>query len=822
MKRKHFSNIFSFLLAVCMIFAAFPASAFAAENGKDAVFTPQRIFIVSEENPDGTDLAQKVLLVGSEFESKGICDSMQLLYGDASLAEDGDILVQISDTLGSDSFEISPDGKKLLVTAGSPVSAMYGLRNILKSLMLGKEVSAASETPDVAQRIFHLDCGRKYFSKEWMISLIKELSWLQMNQLEVDFSNGTGFRFALDDMSLDINGDGTVDEDLSVLPGGVTDPDSWFTESDMDEIIETAEEYGVEIVPCLDTPGHTGWIFGKDSFSKYSSDGDLDVTDETATAFMKALVKKYAAYFVSKGCTTFHVGGDEYLHGYYNWGTPVASTEGKYSAAAAYLDGLAGELKQLGVKKVRSFNDPLYYNGDTTTHIWQNIDEAEYWCYNGMNSFRYASPGLLAEQGFGMINGHGDFYDILTGGDDNWKKPIGDANTKKTPAGIYAQFQNNTFAGSQEVDDSHVVGSTYFLWCDDPTQGNEQQVAASLYPRLRSSSAKMHDEAASGTYEEFAKTFTDSAGGFTADGSLQDSSPLKPMEIISAEDLRAAEEAIEKITAIGEITDLKTGKTAVETARTAYDSLTPAQKQMVSAAVLKLLEKAENTIARLEEAENNFDLSKASISAINRQDYTGKAVTPSFTVTYNGNVLTEGVDYTAVFSNNINIGTASVTITGKGSWFGTQTTSFAIAVKKGSTWTIGGFRYKITDASAGTAALTGTVKPKASATVKASVQIGGKSFLITEIASKAFQKNNKLKKVTIGKNVSKIGKKAFFNCKKLRTIRVNSKKLTAKSVGSKAFARTSANASVKVPKAKKAAYRKFLYKKGLSKKAKIK
>lgn len=114
----------------------------------------------------------------------------------------------------------------------------------------------------------------------------------------------------------------------------------------------------------------------------------------------------------------------------------MASTEGKYGAVADYLDSLAGELKQIGIKKVRSFNDPLYYNGDLTTHTWQNIDEAEYWCYNGMNSFRYASPGLLAEQGFGMINGHGDFYDILTGGDDNWKKPVGDAGTKRPRPGF--------------------------------------------------------------------------------------------------------------------------------------------------------------------------------------------------------------------------------------------------------------------------------------------------------------------------------------------------------------------------------------------------
>ena len=70
--------------------------------------------------------------------------------------------------------------------------------------------------------------------------------------------------------------------------------------------------------------------------------------------------------------------------------------------------------------------------------------------------------------------------------------------------------------------------------------------------------------------------------------------------------------------------------------------------------------------------------------------------------------------------------------------------------------------------------------------------------------------------------MGRIGKKAFFQCKKLKTIQINSKKLTAKTVGAKAFAKTFAKAKVKAPKAKRAAYKKFLYKKGLSKNAKIK
>ncbi len=465
MVKKSITKLFSLLLVFCMVFSVMPSAVFAEETGESGGFVPKRMFLVGDKNPEGTELAQKVSLIASEYEAKEVSGKMPIVYGDVSFAKEGDILIQVSDTLAQEAYEIEVADEKAVLMAGSAVSAMYGLRDIMKSLLLKESIHSMkkSEEPDVGQRIFHLDCGRKYFSKDWIVAMIKELSWLRMNQMELDFSNGTGFRFALNDMSLDVNGDGNADEDLSVLCGGVTDPDSYLTESEMDEIIETADAYGVEIIPCLDTPGHTGWIMGKEEFQKYALNGDMDVESDEAKNFMKALVKKYASYFLSKGCKTFHIGGDEYLHGAYNWGTPVASTEGKYGVVADYLDGLAGELKQLGITKVRSFNDPLYYNQDAATHTWINIDEAEYWCYNGMSSFRYASPGFLAQQGLSMINGHGDFYGILTGGDPNWKELVGNANTKKTPAGLYAQFQNNTFAGNQNIADEHVSGSTYFV-----------------------------------------------------------------------------------------------------------------------------------------------------------------------------------------------------------------------------------------------------------------------------------------------------------------------------------------------------------------------
>ena len=77
-----------------------------------------------------------------------------------------------------------------------------------------------------------------------------------------------------------------------------------------------------------------------------------------------------------------------------------------------------------------------------------------------------------------------------------------------------------------------------------------------------------------------------------------------------------------------------------------------------------------------------LDLSKAKISAIPDQIYTGKAIKPELTVTLKGKALTPNTDYKVSFKYNKNIGKASVKITGTGIYSGKKTASFKILPKK--------------------------------------------------------------------------------------------------------------------------------------------
>jgi hypothetical protein len=66
------------------------------------------------------------------------------------------------------------------------------------------------------------------------------------------------------------------------------------------------------------------------------------------------------------------------------------------------------------------------------------------------------------------------------------------------------------------------------------------------------------------------------------------------------------------------------------------------------------------------------------IGSIPNQTWTGSAIEPALTVMDGNRTLTPGTDYTVYYSNNLNAGTATVTLTGLGNYTGTATGTFNI------------------------------------------------------------------------------------------------------------------------------------------------
>ena len=271
-----------------------------------------------------------------------------------------------------------------------------------------------------------------------------------------------------------------------------------------------------------------------------------------------------------------------------------------------------------------------------------------------------------------------------------------------------------------------------------------------------------------------------------------------------------------------------------------------------------------------------ISLGKAKISGLNASYvYTGKNIQPSVNVKLNGRTLKKGTDYKVTYTNNKKVGTATVKVRGINHYFGTVTANFKIirskvgskltdpktksiyAVNKdGSTVTytsaknvkgtsltipsqikLNGVTYKVTSIASNACK---NKKDLKTVTISRNVtRIGSKAFYgckkltrvtlgrnITSIGNSAFEHCTSLKKVTIPSKVSKIGSRAFYNCSRLTSVTIQTKKLTSKGVGSKAFTRAGKQnykkLVIKVPKGKRSAYRTLLKKKGVSSKASIK
>lgn len=297
----------------------------------------------------------------------------------------------------------------------------------------------------------------------------------------------------------------------------------------------------------------------------------------------------------------------------------------------------------------------------------------------------------------------------------------------------------------------------------------------------------------------------------------------------TSEQPSAVEEVIRLINQIGTVS--KDSKAAIDAARSAYDKLTAEEKKLVTN--FDTLTAAEKTYGDIKaqqekaEADAVIDLinkigtvskdSKAAIDAA-RAAYDKLTDAQKKLVTNFGALTEAEKTYKAITDNENN------------------------TVKKGQSYNVGNYQYKVLDVSKKTIAVTKALKASKTIKVPNSVKIKGTSYTVAEIAKNAFKNNKKAETVTIGKNVKKIGanafsgskklkkvtisstalttidKQAFYNCKKLATVKIVSKKL--KTVSKQSFKGTAKKIKVDVPSSKKNAYKKIFKKKsGISSKA---
>ena len=332
-------------------------------------------------------------------------------------------------------------------------------------------VEATKEARDTSgddfYKVVHLDAGRKYFSVENIKAIIDTMADVGYNQLELYLPDNQGFRFALDNMTITTSY-GTYDLSLSLGDGysdGSKYPDGsgkYLTQDDMDTIIAYAKKNHIEIVPCINTPGHMGAILEKFSDFRYSgSRSSIDLENPKAVAFALAIVKKYADYFAGKDCDFFNIGADEYANDLSTMGFAGLYSSGKYQRFVDYLNAAAQIVINEGMTP-RAFNDGIYYNNKTSYSINKAIQVC-YWS-SGWRDYDLASAATISQQGHEMINTHGDYYWVL--GNSSWQ-----CSAEKA-----AGFDYTLFSGDKTI--STAKGAMFCIWCDVGNAASQESVVS--------------------------------------------------------------------------------------------------------------------------------------------------------------------------------------------------------------------------------------------------------------------------------------------------------------------------------------------------------
>ncbi len=187
--------------------------------------------------------------------------------------------------------------------------------------------------------------------------------------------------------------------------------------------------------------------------------------------------------------------------------------------------------------------------------------------------------------------------------------------------------------------------------------------------------------------------------------------------------------------------------------------------------------------------------------------YDGSPKCPSVSVNMNGKTLMSERDYQVSYRDNVNEGTAYVIIRGMGIYTDAISIGFTIlpysagkesVYDKGDTLISGNYIYEVTDDENYELELSGTSQKNISnVVIPATVKSGGITYKVTSIGVKAFYKNAKIRKVTIGNNVENIENYAFYGCRNITSVKFGR---NVELIGGSSFRKCTKLASITLPK----------------------
>ena len=477
--------------------ASAAAPAFAAPNviypnvqsytkDSDTFTLPKksRLLVVSNEKTLNNEvLLRDLKRASSQLLDKGVLsEAPQIVFGTLENAADNDIIVKMGtnpDLTGKNDAYAVDIKNNITISAEDETGIYYGLTSVIQMLIEGDNVVTKGnivDYSDVEDRSFHLDCARKFFTKDWIISLIKDLSWQKYNSIQLHFSENEGFRLQSDT--------------LEAIDGFQYVNNQYLTKQDMLEIIQVANEYHIEVIPSLDSPGHLGAVLrylpsDYSCASLFPTDGRRAqcfniFTNDEARGFLIDLMTEFIDFFSEAGCKRFNIGGDEFLEKFSNF-----SNE-QYVQIMEYFNEVSAIAKSKGMTP-RTWNDGVMYGNYTGYKLDPDI-EICYWAAPQ----NCASIEKFVQNGNKVVNFSDIYmYYVLSSWWLQNACPEGDRIYREWNPGKFSTLQGGIPQTYKKPYANFIKGGSYAIWCDVPGYMTQDSVANNIFYRTRATAYKM-------------------------------------------------------------------------------------------------------------------------------------------------------------------------------------------------------------------------------------------------------------------------------------------------------------------------------------------
>lgn len=462
----------------------FPATvpaiqSFEKDYGTFNLMTENQVFSTDEFSKD------KTTYLAEKMKEKGIIDKYTIKTIDSAESGEGIVVVKqpIQFDLPAsvkaskiDAYQIDIAKDKVVVYSDYIEGLQNGTMTLLQAFSQRKVLPTGTveDYSDQVVRGLQVDSGRRYYSIDWLKREIEQMAYYKQNKMQLRLKDNEGIRY-----------DSTVAAAMRDEKGG------FWTQAEVDELVNYAAKFNIEVIPEIDFPGHAEQdaAFYKD-WGLAGSTKALDFSRDDVREYMLNVYQEAVDFF---GAKTIHIGGDEFFQsGYTTQGADILKAWAKevtgnnsandYDALKLFFNEVAETLtKDNPGLKVIVWNDNIKDLGGIVPLNKDII--VDFWAGGFYSSI---TAGNTANAGYEIMSSSSSNYHDLWPEQGNMKldRPL--------PKDLYEQFtrynysKGSTYYRQDEVLTQNLdksLGQMFPIWDDAHGYVPEYILSRTLFPR---------------------------------------------------------------------------------------------------------------------------------------------------------------------------------------------------------------------------------------------------------------------------------------------------------------------------------------------------